>query len=128
MHIPDGFLPAGLRLTGFPSVCLRPSAARLPSLSGHPYILSGLSGPLRRFPAAAVPAAHPAPLFLPGADQAFRAEADQIRPSGLCERFMHQIIIFRVSVLDQFSRTRLPLGDLPLSSRTVFPCQLSPFG
>ena len=91
MHIPDGFLPAGLRLT---------------ALSGHPSILPGLSGSLRRLPAAASPAS----LFLPGTDQAFRAETDQIRPPGLCERFMHQVIIFRVPVLDQRALHGLFMG------------------
>ena len=96
MHIPDGFLPAGLRLS---------------ALSGHPSILPGLSDPLCCLPAAAVPAAaSPASLFLPGTDQAFRAETDQIRPPGLCERFMHQVIIFRVPVLDQRALHGLFMG------------------
>lgn len=33
-----------------------------------------------------------------------------------------------IHLSSQFSRTRLPLGDLPLSWRAIVPCQLSPFG
>jgi hypothetical protein len=48
---------------------------------------------------------------------------------GVLETHIQQIWFYpRIRLPLRFSRAFLPLSNLPLSCRAMFPCQLSPFG
>ena len=97
MHIPDRFLFSGSRAISLSGMCFTPAMIRS---CNAPSVMATSSASGLFIAAGRLLGARPSPAIpgkLPWPDQTFLSKSDQIRTSGHAQRFLHQLVIFRIA-------------------------------